>query len=84
MEATTGGDSERDIETSLLRIVSSAAAAAAVVFLFLASSTAVVGDRLSCKSGGVESSVPGSGRLWPAPLSAGGEVEALGSTCFCL
>jgi hypothetical protein len=83
MEAATGGDSERDIETSLLRIVSSAPAAA-VVFLFLASSTAVVGDRLSCKSGGVESSVPGSGRLWPAPLSAGGEVEALGSTCFCL
>jgi hypothetical protein len=83
MEAATGGDSEREIESSLLWIVS-CSLAAAVVFLFLASSTAVVGDRLSCKSGGVESSASGSARLWPAQSSAGCEVEALGSTCFCL
>jgi hypothetical protein len=80
IEAAAGGDSESEIESSLLWMISCSSPAAAVVFLFLAPSTAVVGDKLSCKSGGVEYCASSSGRFRHA-LSAGGEAEVLGSTC---
>jgi len=74
--AMAGGDSEREIENSLVSMNP-------LVFLFLAS--AVVGDKLSCSSGGVPSSTStGDGRLKRhGSSSAGVEEAALGSTCFC-
>uniref|UniRef100_A0A0A9BQQ2 Uncharacterized protein n=1 Tax=Arundo donax TaxID=35708 RepID=A0A0A9BQQ2_ARUDO len=77
MEAAAGGNSESEIGSSLLSTIS-CSLGAVVVFLFLAS-TAVVGDKESCKSG-VVSCASSGGRLRHA--SSAGVVEALGSACF--